>query len=89
MLTPRVYIMTESIEQDVKQVISGYFEVDIDVLTGKTHFVNDLDIDSLDALDLLLVINEEFNTHIPPENIEDIHTVADMVAAVEADKNAH
>lgn len=72
------------IEGKLKQVISEHLGVDESRVTDSASFVDDLDTDSLDALDLLMAINEEFGTRIPAEKLSDIHTVRQMIDEVKA-----
>ncbi len=69
--------MKEVVEQ-LKQVISDHLDVDKNKIHSTTSFTDELEVDSLDALDLLMAINEEFNIHIPAEKLSDIQTVQDM-----------
>jgi len=68
--------MREVVEQ-LKQVISDHLDVDKSKIHSTTSF-DELGVDSLDALDLLMAINEEFNIRIPAEKLSDIQTVQDM-----------
>jgi len=47
---------------------------------------NDLQLDSMDAVDLLMAVNEKFSVRIPETMLETIHTVADLAAAIQASK---
>lgn len=54
-------------------------EKDITMETG----IEDLDIDSLDLVDLLMSLEEEYGVEIPDDQVEEIHTIGDLVSYVE------
>lgn len=72
----------QQITNRVKQIIVEHLAVSEAQLIDTALFVENLGADSLDAMDLLLAINEEFNIHLSAEQMDQIHTVADMVEAV-------
>lgn len=53
-----------------------------DPIEDSTHLVNDLGLDSLDVLELAMVLEEEFGIEIPDEELEPVATVGDFVRAV-------
>lgn len=71
-----------NIEQRVQQVIIDHLEIAPDKVVPQAHFVEDLGTDSLDAMDLLVALNEEFDINIDAEQLEHINTVADFSNAV-------
>lgn len=71
--------MTDAIEARVKQIIIGHLNLDPKKVINEAFFVDDLGVDSLDAMDLLLAINDEFELKVNPETMEHIHTVQDMI----------
>ena len=75
--------MQASIESKVKEIIVEHLEIDEEKVIPEASFADDLDLDSLDAMDVLMAINEEFKIHIPPEKMDQIQTVQDMIAAVQ------
>jgi len=77
-------MLTSNIEIKLKQVISEHLGVDEEEVIHSAHFVNDLDADSLDAMDLLMAVNEEFGIRIPAEELMEIQTVQDMFDKVKA-----
>lgn len=80
--------MSEDIAVKVKQVIAEHLMLDVNQVQDSSNFVADLELDSLDAMDLLMMINESFHIHIPPEQLESILTVADMIKEVESHLSA-
>lgn len=75
--------MTETIEQRVKRVISTQFNVKEDQITSEASFVDDLGADSLDQVQLVMDLEEEFkdviNGEIPEGDAEKLRTVGDAV----------
>lgn len=72
--------MTESeIEAKVVNIISEQMGVDKSQITRETNFVNDLNADSLDTVELVMELEDEFETSIPDEDAEKIQTVGQAV----------
>lgn len=63
----------------IKSVIVEQLGVDEDIVTPNASFVDDLGADSLDVVDLIMGIEEEFDIEIADEDAEAISTVADAV----------
>ncbi len=72
------------VDERIRRVIVEHLGVEENQVTDDASFADDLGADSLDALDLLMAVNEEFGTRIPAEKLPEIHTVKQMVEAVEA-----
>lgn len=67
----------------VKAILSSQFEVDEDSITENTNIEDDLGADSLDVVDMLMSLEDEFQVEIPDEEIENIRTVGEVVAYIE------
>jgi acyl carrier protein len=63
----------------VKEVIIDKLGVDEDAINSDAHFVNDLGADSLDTVELIMELEEEFGIEIPDEDAENIMTVGSAV----------
>ena len=72
------------VSEKVKAILAEQFEVDEDSLLNDTDLQDDLGADSLDVVDLLMSIEDEFEIEIPDEEIENIRTVADLVNYIES-----
>ena len=70
--------------EKVKSILCEQFDVSEDDITTETNLQDDLGADSLDVVDLLMSIEDEFETEIPDEDIENIKTVGDLVSYIEA-----
>lgn len=78
----KLTIMSE-IESRVKQIIIEKFGVSESVVTSEANFTNDLSADSLDRVELIMEIEDEFGISIPEDLAEKIATVGDAVKYVE------
>ena len=70
--------------EKVKVILSEQFDVDEDTITLDTDIQEDLGADSLDVVDLLMSIEDEFECEIPDEEIENIRSVGELVSFIEA-----
>ncbi|MFI5362718.1 MAG: acyl carrier protein [Elusimicrobiota bacterium] len=68
-----------NIADRVKQIIVEQLGVDAAEVTPNAHFVNDLGADSLDTVELVMALEEEFDTEIPDEQAEKIQTVGQAI----------
>ena len=70
--------------EKVKAILAEQFDVEEDKITADTDLQEDLGADSLDVVDLLLSIEDEFEVEVPDEEIENIKTVGSLVSYIEA-----
>lgn len=69
----------KEIEQKVISVVAGQMGVDKSEISRETNFVNDLNADSLDTVELVMEFEDEFETSIPDEQAEKIQTVGQAI----------
>lgn len=74
----------DEIETKVIEIVSQQMGVDKSTITRETHFINDLNADSLDTVELVMALEEEFECEIPDEDAEKITTVQQAVDYVSA-----
>ena len=74
------------IEQRVKKIVAEQLGVDEAGVKLESSFVNDLGADSLDTVELVMALEEEFETEIPDEDAEKITTVQQAVDYINAHK---
>ena len=75
--------MTDAeIEKAVRDILVKDLEVDPAELTLETNLFTDLDLDSIDAIDLTVRLQQETGRKVNPEDFRTIRTLADVVAAV-------
>ena len=70
--------------EKVKAILAEQFDVDEDKITVDTDLQEDLGADSLDVVDLLMSIEDEFEVEVPDEEIENIKTVGALVSYIAA-----
>jgi len=68
----------ESMER-IKKIIVNLLGVDESKITEDSSFVDDLDTDSLDIVELIMTFEEEFNVEIPDKDAEKMKTVGDVI----------
>lgn len=74
----------ENIEQRVKKIVAEQLGVNEADVKNESSFVNDLGADSLDTVELVMALEEEFETEIPDEEAEKIGTVQQAVDYIKA-----
>ncbi len=70
----------------IKQIIAEQLGVDEPDIKSESHFIDDLGADSLDTVELVMALEEEFGIEIPDEEAEKILTVQDAINYVEENK---
>ena len=73
-----------SVEETVKKIIVEQLGVDEEEVTPEASFVEDLGADSLDTVELVMALEEEFDIEIPDEDAEKITKVKDAVAYIDS-----
>lgn len=72
-----------SIEQRVKKIIVDQLGVKEDQVTPEAKFIEDLGADSLDTVELVMALEEEFGQEIPDEEAEKLQSVGDVTKYIE------
>lgn len=75
-----------TIEDRVRKIVAEQLGVKEEEVTSEASFVEDLGADSLDTVELVMALEEEFETEIPDEEAEKITTVKLAIDYVEANK---
>ncbi len=73
-----------SIEERVKKIVADQLGVKEDTVATDSSFVDDLGADSLDTVELVMALEEEFECEIPDEEAEKITTVQEAISYVNA-----
>ena len=71
--------MSQETFDKVKKIVVEQLSVDADTVTPQSNFANDLGADSLDTVELVMALEEEFDIEIPDEAAEKITTVQEAV----------
>ena len=79
--------MPEEIEQKVIEIVAEQMGVDKSEITRETSFVNDLNADSLDTVELVMEFEDEFELSIPDEEAEKIQTVGQAIEYIREHAN--
>lgn len=69
--------------EKLKSILSEQLDIDEDSITPDSLLVEDLGADSLDAIDIVMSVEDEFKIEVPDEIIEKIETVRDILNYVE------
>ena len=69
--------------EKVRDILAEQLDLDADSITMDAAIIDDLGADSLDIVDLVMSLEDEFDTEIPDETIEGIKTVGDVVRFIE------
>ena len=75
-----------SIEERVKGIIVTQLGVKAEEVKNESKFIDDLGADSLDTVELVMALEEEFETEIPDEDAENITTVSSAVKYIDEHK---
>ncbi len=73
-----------SVQERVKKIVVEQLGVKEDEVTDEASFVDDLGADSLDTVELVMALEEEFKTEIPDEEAEEITTVQQAIDYITA-----
>ncbi|MEL7448839.1 MAG: acyl carrier protein [Pseudomonadota bacterium] len=76
-----------NVEEQVKKIVAEQLGVKEDAVTNDASFVDDLGADSLDTVELVMALEEEFECEIPDEEAEKITTVQQAIDYVGAHKS--
>src|ERR1700690_1337382 len=80
-------ITMSTVEQQVKKIVAEQLGVKEEEVTNDASFVDDLGADSLDTVELVMALEEEFETEIPDEDAEKITTVQQAIDYINSHKS--
>lgn len=70
----------------IKEILADQLDASTEDMTMESDIAEDLGADSLDVVELLMAIEDEFDVEIPDEEIENIKTIGDLVKYIETNK---
>jgi len=73
-----------SVDKRVKEIVAEQLGRDVNEVTDGASFIDDLGADSLDIVELVMAMEDEFGIEIPDEEAEKIKTVKDVVEYIKA-----
>lgn len=76
-----------NIEERVRKIVAEQLGVKEDELKDNASFVDDLGADSLDTVELVMALEEEFETEIPDEEAEKITTIQEAIDYIQSNMN--
>ena len=71
--------MSDDITARVKKIVVEHLDIDAEKVQNNASFIDDLGADSLDTVELVMALEEEFGIEIPDDAAESIQTVGDAV----------
>ena len=74
------------VEQRVREIVAEQLERDVNEVTNASSLIDDLGADSLDVVELVMKMEEEFGIEIPDEEAEKIKTVNDVIQYIKTHK---
>lgn len=77
----------EKVEQSIKKIVAEQLGVNETEVKNESSFVDDLGADSLDTVELVMALEEEFECEIPDEQAEKIHTVQQAIDFINSQTN--
>lgn len=75
--------LSEETVGKIKSLIAEQLGVDIEKVTDDASFVEDMGADSLDTVELVMALEEEYGVDIPDEDVEKVTTVKDVIAYID------
>jgi acyl carrier protein len=73
-----------AVEKKVKEIVAEQLGKDANEVTNEASFIDDLGADSLDIVELVMAMEDEFGIEIPDEEAEKIKTVGDVIEYIKA-----
>lgn len=71
------------IEEKVNEFLVDEFEIEESILSGEAHLIDDLGIESLDFVDIVVIIEKEFHFKVKREDIVNVRTLNDLYSYIE------
>ncbi|KAG0940765.1 hypothetical protein G6F57_014511 [Rhizopus arrhizus] len=80
---------SESVESRIVNILKGFDKVDPNKVTPQSNFIKDLGLDSLDTVEVVMAIEEEFSVEIPDKEADAIQSVQQAVEYISKREDAH
>ena len=74
----------QAIFEQIRDILAEEFELDPETITRQSHLYQELGLDSIDAVDLIVKVQELVGRKIDPETFRQVRTVDDVIEAIEA-----
>ncbi|EEX50727.1 Acyl carrier protein [Pasteurella multocida] len=69
--------------EQIKVYLEELFDIDPSTVTLESHIVDDLELDSIDAVDLIVHLQNKIKKRVSPENFKNVRTIGDIVDVIE------
>eukprot|EP01101_Sappina_pedata_P010130 TRINITY_DN6304_c0_g1_i1.p3 TRINITY_DN6304_c0_g1~~TRINITY_DN6304_c0_g1_i1.p3 ORF type:complete len:126 (+),score=69.97 TRINITY_DN6304_c0_g1_i1:184-561(+) len=73
------HLEQSAIESRVIDIVKNYSKIDGSKVTAASHFINDLGVDSLDVVEIVLALEDEFAVEIPDDVADNVQSIADAI----------
>lgn len=70
--------------EKIKEILAAQLDADAEDMTMETRIAEDLNADSLDVVEMLMSVEDEFSVQIPDEDIESLKTIGDVVDYIQS-----
>ncbi len=70
--------------EKIQKILADLLSIDENSITMDSSIIDDLGADSLDLVDAIVTINDEFGVEVPDDEVENLRTVGDVVKYIEA-----
>jgi acyl carrier protein len=77
-------VTTQEVAEGLKEIMAARLGLPAEQLVPEARLVEDLGLDSLDAVELAIAVERKFNIDVPEDELAKLKTVADMLALVES-----
>lgn len=75
-------ITREEIDAHVRKLLTENFDCDVSILNDETNLFEAFDLDSIDAVDLIVDVQKRYNISLKPEDFKDIRNYGDLVEVI-------
>ena len=75
--------MESEVFERIRDYLADQLDIEAEKITPESDIINDFGADSLDVIDMITTLSDEFGVELPDEELENFHTVGDVVAYVE------
>ena len=69
--------------EHISKLLAEQLDIDVEKITMDSDILEDFDADSLDIVDMIMNLEDEFGAEIPDEDVENLHTVGDVVRYID------
>ena len=75
--------MKKNLKEEVIELIADTLEMDKEQIKETTNLARDLEVESLDLVDLVVAFEEKYNIEIPDQEVKNLQTVSDIISFIE------